>query len=486
MKRSRMGSLVRAWGRRGLLILVLGSTLGAMLPQASMAQPLSGVVCANGGPNLAPFNMQEFLPADVGTPMLRSTLAGPDSRCNDGSPAVMYIRPALAHYSGPTLPAGVVENEKWLILFLGGGGCSDPDTCHDRWCGLQGYDRAGKMSTTGAYDAIFGLQGIFKRNPALNAYAGYNQVVLYYCSSDNWVGSGLHQPAVTGGGVAYDIEFNGEAIVRDVFDTLLAGPVGGDAAPSATYYGTPLPALTTAEEIVLAGDSAGAGGLRHHIDGLRNYLKTEINDAVDVYGVLDAGFAPGLFQPGITFGTVPGAPLSYADFLLTNLTSRANFWGVDPSAIDQSCQAPAWTVAHNAIGSHPEICYDTRYTQIHHITTPVFLRQDINDTLLAERYANWGLYPSAADFMDGTAQQLGQMVVGPAGLESPPVAPGVSGTKCNLHVSLLSSAFFNHRVDPGGSSFHDLLVNWRGGGVPAQEIQVDFNAGPPYTASICP
>ncbi len=318
-----------------------------------------GQICANGGPNLAPFNMQEFVPADVGTPMLKTTFAGPDSRCNDGTPAVMYIRPASAHYSGPTLPAGVAETEKWVILFLGGGGCADEDACWDRWCGLTGYDRAGKMSTAGAYDAIFGLQGMFKRNPAINAYAGYNQVVLYYCSSDNWIGSEVHQPAVTSGGVAYDIEFNGEAIVRDAFATLLAGSVGADAGPAAT-------------------------------------------------------------------------------------------------------------------------------DQINHITTPVFLRQDINDTLLAERYAHWGLYPSAAAFMDGTAQQLGQMAFGPVGLEAPPVAPGVAGPKCNRHVSVLSNAFFNDRVDPGGLSFHDLLVNWRGGGVPSKEIQVDFNAGPPYTPSICP
>lgn len=468
--------------RRGALVLGWGLALAALVSPPA----LLGQVCANGGPNLAPFNMQEFVAADVGTPMLRTTLAGPDSRCNDGTPAVMYIRPAGAHYSGPTLPPGVIENEKWLILFLGGGGCADEDTCWDRWCGLTGYDRAGKMSTAGAYDAIFGLQGIFKRNPVLNAYAGYNQVVLYYCSSDNWIGSGAHLPAVTSGGIAYDIEFNGEAIVRDAFATLLAGPVGADAGPAATFYGTTLPALTSAEEIVLAGDSAGAGGLRHHLDGLRSYLTTEIKNAVEIYGVLDAGFAPGLFQPGITFGTVPGAPLSYADFLQTNLTDRATFWGVDPSALDQSCQAPAWAAAHNAVGSHPEICYDTRYTQINHITTPVFVRQDINDTLLAERYANWGLFPSAADFMDGTAQQLGQMAFGPAGLEAPPVAPGVAGPKCNRHVSILSNAFFNDRVDPGGLSFHDLLSNWRAGLAPSKEIQVDFNVGPPYTPSICP
>ncbi len=100
----------------------------------------------------------------AGIPMLRHTLTDPDAVCNDGSPALMYIRPADAAYAGNMTPA----SSKWLIFLDGGGGCHDEDACLEtRWCGFGGavFDRAGKMSSLGAAQAIFAPGGIWTLAP---------------------------------------------------------------------------------------------------------------------------------------------------------------------------------------------------------------------------------------------------------------------------------------------------------------------------------
>jgi hypothetical protein len=401
----------------------------------------------------------------------------------------MYLRPPGAHYTGPQLPQQVLEQERWVIVFHGGGGCHDADGCYERWCGITGFDRAGKMSTLGAYDAIGGVQGILSRNPAVNAFAGYNQVLLNYCSSDNWVGSAVQTGLQPAAGPAYDIEFHGEAIVNDAFTQLLAG-AAPDAGPAATYWNDVLPSLRTAEEIILVGESAGGGGLRHHLDRLEAWLRAEVfAPEVRIAGVVDAGMTPGLWDPAITWGAA-GAPASYADHLLGMVRDSHDLWGTDDTAIDASCLDPAYAAAHNAVGVHPEICYDTTYTLLNHITTPFFARQDINDPLGREKYMQWLLYPNGPAFTAAQAAQLVDTATLAGGLEPIAVTPGVSGTHCQQHVTVLTGDFFSDTPvfpagGPVGLSFHDLLWNWLNAAGPARQVQPDGIAGPPYTPSNC-
>jgi hypothetical protein len=472
---------------RAIPALVL--SIAPLLAASATAQPLPAA-CSNGGPNYQPYGVAEFLAGDVGTPMLRHTLTGPDSQCNDGSPAILYIRPPGAFYSGSQLPQQVLEQERWVIVFDGGGACSDADGCLERWCGIPTYDRAGKMSTLGAYDAIYGSAGILSRNWFLNDFAGYNQVLLNYCSSDSLVGSESRVGVTPSAGPAYDIEFNGEAIVNDAFTQLLdlAG-TAPDAGPAATFWNDSLPSLRTAEEIVLVGLSAGGNGLRHHLDRLEAWLKSAvISPDVRISGVIDAGMTPGLWG-GVTWGAVAGAPSSYADYLTTLVKDRHDFWGTDDTAIDASCLDPMYAGPHNMVGVHPEICYDTTYSLLNHITTPFFARQDIHDTLGDDRYVDWLLYPGAPAFMAAQAAQLVATATLAGGLEPVTVTPGVSGTHCLQHVTVLTGDFFTDTPafpagGPVGLSFHDLLSNWLYGG-PARQVQPDFNAGPVYTPSNC-
>ena len=105
------------------------------------------------------------------------------------------------------------------------------------------------------------------------------------------------------------------------------------------------------------------------------------------------------------------------------------FWEVDDSALDQSCLSPAWAPWHSLAGGHPQVCYDTTYTLLNHITTPFFLRQDINDPLGKTRYVAWALFPSTDDFVSDvqSADALRQLHSGPGRAQAAPRRAGSPG-----------------------------------------------------------
>jgi hypothetical protein len=400
----------------------------------------------------------------------------------------MYVRPPSAYHSGPVLPQGEWKPERWVIVFEGGGGCIDADACLERWCGLVGMDRASAMSTRGSHQALAGASGILRRDPAVNRFAGYNHVYLNYCTSDQYIGSQAHL-GLASNGTTYDIQFNGEAIVNDAFARLL--DPAGVAPDVATFWADRLPSLRTAEEIVLVGISAGGGGLRHHLDRLRDMLVQEVYGQVRVVGVIDAGNAPGFWDPTFTWGAV-GAPSSYQDMLVGWMEPPVRtFWGADDTALDASCLDPGFAAAHAADGgSHPQVCYDTTYTLFNHITTPFFVRQDVNDPLAREVYLDWQLLPGLPAYWQAQRGLLGGLVGFAGRLEPVAMPPGVFGPKCDEHVSTLSNHFFGQAVRlPGnvmGTTFHDLLDNWMAGLAPFTELQTDGDPGPAHTPSFCP
>ena len=491
-------------GRRFLCSAAVLAAALWMVPGLTTAQTLSPAMCPAG----SPFNLQPtftpFLPGQPGIPLLRRTIdvaVYPEARCNDGSAAVMYIRPANAAYGGNPI---VNSSSKWLIFLDGGGGCHDADQCLlERWCsgGGQVFDRAGKMSSSGATQAINSPGGIFNLVPPApftNHFADYNHVLIHYCSSDNWIGSADKPGIVTTGGVAYNIKFQGEAIVNAVFATLQAGATGADPAAAAGFYATTLPDLRNASEIILAGESAGGGGLRHHLDRLREdvILPVATNPGVAVRGLIDAGAPPFMGGGTLTYGAA-GAPVNYHDLLVNFEEPIVRlFWEADDSALDQSCLNPAWAPWHILAGGHPQVCFDTTYTLLNHITTPFFLRQDINDPLGKTRYVTWSLFPSPDDFWSATFNQqtlFGSYTPALGGLEPPLASPGAQGPNCGMHVAVQTNkGFYRHTVvAPAvvGLSFHDLFVNWLNGLAPGPntvQIQTDNLGAGFYTASFCP
>jgi hypothetical protein len=494
--RSRSASRSVRFASRALALALATAGLTLAGTADTWAQTLDRSMCPAGSPfNLRPM-FAPFAPGSPGFPMLRKTIdtaLHPDALCNDGSPAVMYVRPGN---HDPQEPVAT----KWLIFFDGGGGCRDEDTCLlERWCSLSGriFDRAGKMSSKGAFEAIRSPGGIFDLTPGgglVNHFASYNHVLIHYCNSSQWIGSASKVGLTTSTGVTYDMEIQGEATVNAVIETLLSGPTTPDPSPVRDLFPYKLPDLDNATEIVFAGDSAGAGGLRNHIDRLYDWLHPLTG--ADIRAVFDADFVPWKGDSGIIW---TGSPVAdYADFLVSVTEPIVrSFWEADDSALDASCLDPLYAADHVAAGGvHPQICYDTGYTALNHITTPSFQRADINDPLQSEPYVAWHLYPLPDDYWLAIHDQFATFgTYSPAGggLEAPLGQTGVQAPHCRKHVAIKANeGFFRDHVSgptyPVPLSFHDLVVNWING-VPAGNDKVQIqedNLGPgAYSASVC-
>ena len=216
--------------------------------------------------------------------------------------------------------------------------------------------------------------------------------------------------------------------------------------------------------------------------------------------MVDAGFDPALYDPAVVpnwAAVIPTSPPAYTDYF--NYMEREvkpvarGFWGVDDSALDQSCLALA--------PNPPLHCLDTDWVLENHITTPFFISQDLTDAVAMPRYgpAGLGIFPSIFNFADATARQLNRVVnvgsvVGPAGWPAPgmgeprTIVPGVLGLNCNTHVILRETPrFMTWTVRPvaGAQPFDLLLDDWINS-IAVLSIQADNPAVPGYTSSSCP
>jgi hypothetical protein len=215
---------------------------------------------------------------------------------------------------------------------------------------------------------------------------------------------------------------------------------------------------------------------------------------VVVRGVTDAGFTPEKTDPTITWPAT--TPTDHRDYLLNVYEPVVRgFWGADDSALDQSCLDPVWAADHKLVGRHPQVCYDTTYTQLNHVTTPMFSRMDIDDPLGEQQFVTYGLYPSQDDYWAAQFDQLQLYATygpGIGGLEPPYEPHGVQGPRCRRHVAIQTNdGFYRHTVsNPGvvGLSFYDLLVNWltNSAGPDTVQIQNDLLGPGSYTPSFCP
>jgi len=479
------------------VILLTAATTAAQQLHPSMCPPVGSQF------RIRPPELIEWTPGDAKIPMLRVTVSDPAAVCNDGSPAVYYVRPANASYPGNPI---VAPSNKWLIFLDGGGGCRNEDQClWDRWCGRSAndiFDVAGKMSSRGTPAILQSPRGIFDLDPVppagpgyVNAFADYNHVWVHYCSSDNWIGSAtkLAQVPASGPPTSFDIHFQGEAIVNAVMAELIAGAVVPDPGTDEAYA-TSLPALSGAEVAIITGESAGKVGVSHHLDRLAAEIRLASPGAA-VYGVMDAGTNLRSWAPHADWvDTV--APESYAEYLLTEIAPTVEtFWEADLTALDQSCLDPTHAADHAlADGVDPQICYETTFTLYNHITTPTFIRVDLADPKITQQPVHFNLVSSPDDLWAQLKQQLDDWIAEIGRLEPMEAPPGAFGPFCGRHVGIrFNGAFYATTVTPVPAfpivalSFHDLLDNWilAPGAPSTSQIQQDFVIGPIYPWSIC-
>jgi len=413
------------------------------MPDAGMADLDAGVegrapliqdanLCEEPTPNLA---------VSPGTDLLKVTLDDPDAVCNDGSPAVIYIRPA---------PAGSADADRWVAWLEPGGGCNSATACRQRWCGSN----IGKMTSRFAPDGIRAT-GMFVDRPD-NDFAGWNHVVAYYCSSDSWSGR-KRTLAIDDEGLtpSYEIYVHGAYIVDAIFDALEDGATSDDGTMT-------MPTIDGAAMVLLAGTSAGAGGVRSNADRIGERLRGG-NPSVDYRIIVDAGFYP----------VDPHPPeLAEADALEALDFKHEIIVSWRDGATDASC------LAYHA--GDERWCSDNSHLMAHHITTPAFVKQDLRDGAP-------GLYANARTYSNILLEWFLQVEEGTFVPEEPDVPlarTGLFAPNCDHHLNLNVSSFYDISLTNGVDelSMHDLTSNWIQGVQPYRAI----HAPEGELRSVCP
>ena len=330
-----------------------------------------GGTCNVAGPGLAPGGNPTWYPITTEVPVcpggaadclqqvMLDPVAFPAARCNDGSTAIMYVRVNPASH-------------RWIIHLQKGGGCTDYDSCYQRWCGLGSYS-AGKMSSFNQPDEM-AAQGIFSDRVG-NPFRDWNVVYGFYCSSDSWRGAAgtvafsKLLPGAPAQVVRMSVEFHGAAIADAIIATLKTGAVvttaGGEQLD--------LPDLDQATTVLFSGGSAGGVGVRHLVDKIAADLRTT-NPGVDVRAVIDSTHKPMEAWASNTLdGTCDASAAdpytSVADYETKSQAADA----LQGAVVDASCLA-----AHAA---DPQRCASDEHVLHFHVTTPFFARQGLLEKL---------------------------------------------------------------------------------------------------------
>jgi hypothetical protein len=402
----------------------------ATFPTLPDAIPLTQPSCGPGfdgvGSSTAP-----------GTDLRRVTLHGALELCNDGSPAVFYIRPAT--------PGGGHEDD-WLIWLEGGGGCRNAVDCAERWCGVRGQGGYGahKMSSLYTHLGIRG-NGIF-RQTAANRFKDWNMVVTYYCSSDNYVGR--HTIDVEPGThPGYKLAFNGQAILMGMLDRLRDGVTSDDGLWS-------LPPIPTTARVLFTGTSGGGEGAIMNTDRAAAWA---------------AAVPVATFQAAIDARVIPGVDDTTVltaddkEFVLASGDAKARF---SNGIQDDSC------VAWHA-GDDLRMCSDPTHVLLHHVAVPFYVHQDLGDPTAGPAY-----FAGMAEFTAGTRTLLEtQFLQRPTLVEEPSIAtaptPTVFAPLCDHHVGFESAAFYDNELqvapDPA-TDINTTLADWFDGLLPPSLI----------------
>lgn len=439
---------------------------------------LLGAAAACGGGNSAPDAAEAEADAAPAVPLISDALADtcgdytpgsgvapgddlhrvvfddPDAVCNDGTPAVMFVRPST----------GGANATRWVFYLQGGGGCGQFQDCGIRYCGSQKYTKAKMSSRWTPMVANTDDQGLLDRD-GVNPYADANLVLMYYCSSDSWMGrkndTVLTNPDDTT--QQYRLHFRGRTIIETALDQLLAGELMSEDGM------VTMPSLADATAVLWSGTSAGANGAEQSIDYVTERLSA--NGTV-VRGLFDANLPPLLEDLGDA--TAQAAFEAY---------DRDVQWpqiyvdGYD-AAVDESCLA-----AHSA--DEQWLCGENEHVVLNHITTPFFVRQDLRDRTIGRRYVDNG----ATDAQLATAYRTTLLRVPDITTNAEEAAaidftPGLYVPNCGQHVGVSNDPWFNLGTveTPGGTplTYRAALGAWL---MDTEVYAVDTQ---PSTLAVCP
>lgn len=160
--------------------------------------------------------------------------------CNDGTQATYFI-------------GSMSSTNKWILFFESGGLCASKIECNRRYLNENSTIL---MTSKGMPEKVEGmgmLSAAVEKNPVFH---DYTHVLVPYCSSDLWLGARTNQRnfSFVNDSQVDNFSFRGHTIFRSVIRDLLRR----------------FSSLVQAEEIVLAGSSAGAIGIMNHAEWVLN------------------------------------------------------------------------------------------------------------------------------------------------------------------------------------------------------------------------
>ena len=168
-------------------------------------------------------------------------ISEPHAICNDNSRATFYIGPK--------------SSKKWIVFFESGGFCGSFEDCNRRYLDKNSTIL---MTSITLPDKVTGRDLLSASKTENPTFFEYTHVLVPYCSSDLWLGlkSNPKEPfRFVNDSTVDNFSFRGQTIFRSVFVDLLQ------------EYD-----LSDAEEIILAGSSAGGIGVLNHADWVLNYV----------------------------------------------------------------------------------------------------------------------------------------------------------------------------------------------------------------------
>jgi hypothetical protein len=259
----------------------------------------------------------------------------PGALCNDHSLPAYWYRPGTG--SGA---------KQWVIWLEGGGDCLDQASCAARASSNAPFITSTGFGPNGGFGVTSFSASI---NPKLyNA----NTVVVHYCSSDSWSGDKRAES-----GVAFDPAvpatwyFRGRRIAIAAVKTLAES----------------VPALASADKILIGGSSAGGEG----ITLVANDIIPLLPSGAQILFANDAGFALNIGQYDHDIGT-PYVFTGHPNAFDMNFASRLSFW---QASGDKVCVAAATTTAQL------ENCLNSGYVLSHgYIGVPAFVAESQLDT----------------------------------------------------------------------------------------------------------
>lgn len=334
---------------------------------------------------------------DAGLVLRRVTLDASSARCNDGTPPVLYVRTAL----------DAAHSDDWVIHLDGGASCDSYDSCVARWCAEENYDAADMSSAWSPLSiSAGGILGLDLRN----SFLGWNIAQLYYCSSDDWLGTRPNvQMAPSAASVdtmpPFSVRFEGDGIFREVMEALSVGLVSDDGTQS-------LPSLDTAQTILFGGSSAGGYGA-----GLKLSQLAREHPQARVLGVVDSALTPS--RSALSLQDAKSLDLALQQDWLARVEGA---WGgaLDEVCIDSTPSEDRWR------------CFDMDHLLQTYIDVPVAVHYDLYDPVPTPFFIAAGIDESdyASSFSD-TLRQYSHI-------------PGLyaHGSACAIHMSLTKTSSF--------------------------------------------